>query len=469
MSGPTPPTEWPPLQPLSYAAPPPAFPVDALPDWLADFVKAESETTQTPLDLAGMLAIATISTAIQGKMSVHALNDWVEPICAYVAVAMDPAERKSSVFSTMTSPLRGFEDLINAQMADSIAHDAITLRNLTHSAENAAKEADKAQKTLDDSRNSGQAGPDTIAGHQGDLDSARNRFVEAQTALDAFRPRTECRLMLDDVTPEAAATRLVENRENASIMSPEGGIFEILGGRYSNSVNLDLFLKAHSGDSMRVDRQGRPSQTLKRPIMTVGLAVQPGVLTDLGQKSVMRNRGLIARFMYAVPPPAVGTRTTIVARMPAITSQTYAEAVMAMALDAYNHEQTVVVELTTEAHDALAAADAALEPRLGQDGDLHEMSDLAGKHIGAIVRLAAIIATARWRKIPPEIQVGDVEAALLFSPYLLAHARRQQAPPSPGDRGRRDVRDRRGRAFCAGDRRHEQPSGSFHGRGLGQR
>jgi hypothetical protein len=43
-----------------------------------------------------------------------------------------------------------------------------------------------------------------------------------------------------------------------AIISAEGGLFDILAGRYSNGVPaLDVWLKGHAGDPLRIDRKGR--------------------------------------------------------------------------------------------------------------------------------------------------------------------------------------------------------------------
>src|SRR5215213_2119641 len=53
---------WP--SPTPFGAPElPPFPVDALPDWLAAYVRAEAAATQVPPDLVAMLALAVLSTA----------------------------------------------------------------------------------------------------------------------------------------------------------------------------------------------------------------------------------------------------------------------------------------------------------------------------------------------------------------------------------------------------------------------
>ena len=87
------------------------------------------------------------------------------------------------------------------------------------------------------------------------------------------------RLVADDVTPEAAASLLAEQRGRLAIISAEGGIFDIIAGRYNGNVpNMDLWLKGHSGDMIRVDRKGRPPEYIPRPALTLGLMIQPEVL-----------------------------------------------------------------------------------------------------------------------------------------------------------------------------------------------
>ena len=58
--------EWEEPTPLRAAVDLPAFPVEALPDFLAAWVRAEATATQTPPDLAGMLVLAALATAAGG-------------------------------------------------------------------------------------------------------------------------------------------------------------------------------------------------------------------------------------------------------------------------------------------------------------------------------------------------------------------------------------------------------------------
>ena len=87
----------------------PAFPVEVLPGWLGEYVAAVATATQTPPDLAGMLALAVLATVAAGAVEVEPRPGWREPLCLFVAVGMDAGARKSSVFTALTRPVADFE------------------------------------------------------------------------------------------------------------------------------------------------------------------------------------------------------------------------------------------------------------------------------------------------------------------------------------------------------------------------
>ncbi len=103
----------------------------------------------------------------------------------------------------------------------------------------------------------------------------------------------------------------------------EGGAFETMAGRYSDVANIDVYLKAHAGEDVRVDRVGRPSVHLKRPALTLGLAVQPDVIRGLAGKPGFRGRGLLARFFFSMPSSLVGRRDVDPPAVPADVADLY--------------------------------------------------------------------------------------------------------------------------------------------------
>jgi replicative DNA helicase len=62
---------WEPPIPFGAAGEVPAFPVEVLPGWLSDYVAAVATATQTPPDLAGMLALAVLASVAAGAIEVE--------------------------------------------------------------------------------------------------------------------------------------------------------------------------------------------------------------------------------------------------------------------------------------------------------------------------------------------------------------------------------------------------------------
>src|SRR4029450_5760195 len=131
------------------------------------------------------------------------------------------------------------------------------------------------------------------------------------------------RLLADDISPERLATLLSEQGGRMSMFSPEGDLFDMMAGRYSGAVNLGIYLKAHSGDILRVDRVGRPPEFISEPALTIGLAVQPSVIESLASKPEFRGRGLLARFLYSMPESLLGRRESNPATVPGSVQATY--------------------------------------------------------------------------------------------------------------------------------------------------
>ena len=93
----------------------PDFPTYVLPDPLRNWAEAESYATQTPADLAGLLALAVCSAAIARRVVVVPRPGWREPVNMFVAVLLEPGNRKSAVFEHAMRPLRELEaELIEA-------------------------------------------------------------------------------------------------------------------------------------------------------------------------------------------------------------------------------------------------------------------------------------------------------------------------------------------------------------------
>jgi hypothetical protein len=264
----------------------PPFPLSALPKAIGDYVAALSESTQTPIDMAATAAIAILSVCMQGKFKIRAKPDWIEPVNIFVLNVMNPSERKSAVENAMIRPLNVYESERNTQNAAAIETSKMQKRIL-----------ERRQKVLEDQASKGKADAQAV-----------RRMAEEIAGYKEMKPM---KLYVDDITTEKLTSVLADNNGRAAILSTEGGIFDTLAGAYSKTVNIDVMLKGYSGDSIRVDRIGRNSESIMNPALTVLLMVQPSVLSGLMQNGVFRGRGLTARFLYCIRHLLWGNGNTV--------------------------------------------------------------------------------------------------------------------------------------------------------------
>jgi replicative DNA helicase len=401
---------WAPPSPLGVAGEVPRFPVDTLPSWLGDYVAAVATATQTPPDLAGMLALAVLATITAGAVEVQPRPGWREPLCLFIAVGMDAGTRKSSVFTALTRPVAEFEHQ-QATAALPAITETITLRRI---ADQAAAHAE-------------------AAASKAPIDQLEERQAEAiARAADAANLTVPPlpRWLVDDATPEALAG-LLATYGRIALLSPEGDVFDQMAGRYNQAAgpNLGVYLKGHAGDLLKVDRRGRPPEYVQTPCLTIGLTVQPEVLRGLDSRPGFRGRGLLARFLYSLPPSLVGHRQPGPPHVPEPVADRYTLELQALAASlatSTGNEGPALLALDREAAELLLAFERDLEPRLAADcGDLAYLAGWAAKLAGATCRLAALLHLAEhlregWAQ---PISRETFAAAIRLADYLIEHAR----------------------------------------------
>lgn len=202
----------------------------------------------------------------------------------------------------------------------------------------------------------------------------------------------------------------------------------MLSGTYSKNVNIDVMLKGYSGDCIRVDRIGRNSESIMNPALTVLLMAQPSVLSGLMQNDTFRGRGLTARFLYCMPASYVGRRKYRTQAIPPETYVAYERCVRNLLEDEYTEEPEIIT--LSEAADQLIEAFAEeLEPKLREE--YADIADWAGKLVGNILRIAALLCRASTHRsnefldVPEPLEVGGatMSAAIRIGRYFIDHAK----------------------------------------------
>ena len=392
-------TPWEPLVPFTrYDVP--SFPVDAFPGWLRNYVLELAESTQTPVDLASMLAMAVCATATAKKAVVTLNSDWSEPLNIYVVVALPPASRKSAVFQELLSPIITYEKKLVKDTAD--------VRAFARNEEKVLEQTVKSEQ--------GKAAKG--------VPGAKEKAYTASLELEKLDVPTVPRLVADDITAEKLVGLLVDQSEKIGIFSAEGGLFDILAGRYTeNKINLDIFLKGHAGDLMVVDRVSRKTESIENPTITIGLTVQPAIIRQLADVGIFRGRGLLARFLYALPVPNIGRRKINAKPVAEELRQAYQLNIKTMLGLADNDGEPHKLALDNDAKDIFDAFQEWLEPLLAEEGELGTMQDWSGKLAGVVARIAGILHMVEHKVCLSKIKSSTMRHAIMIGrEYLIPHA-----------------------------------------------
>ncbi|MER7843241.1 DUF3987 domain-containing protein [Kitasatospora sp. NPDC096077] len=381
----------------------PTFPVRALPGWVGAYVEAVAEFTQTPADMAATMSLAALATAAGGRVNVEIRPGWREQSNLYLVCAMPPASRKSDVFALLTGPVYRVEDELRAEARARII-EAETAKDAAL-AEVEALMA-KARKN-----------PDLDRAHLvAEISAAR------MLADEIVVPPSPRLTLSGDITPETVTHQLGVHRCLAAL-SPEGDLFDSIVGRYSSKPNLGVFLQAHKGERLQADRITREQPTVDKPALTIGVTPQPAVLQELGAAPGARDRGLLARFLYSLPPSNLGYRKIRTTPIPEPVATTYDVRLSALLRALTALDEPVTVKLTEAADLAVEKLQEKFEVQLRPDEPLAHIKDWAGKLVGHIARIAVLLHLADhvagdWRA---PVEASTVDRAAEIAEYYTAH------------------------------------------------
>jgi hypothetical protein len=358
--------------------------------------------------MAGAVFLGVLAAAAGGHAQVSVRPGWSEPVNLFTVAIAEPGTRKSAVFGALTEPLGDAEKQLTARDATERWETDVHLKVALQTADRLQREAANARATKADN-----------------ADDKLSEAMTARAAAEAFSVPVEPRLLADDATPEALVSLLADQGGRIAVFSAEGGVFDMLAGRYSRAPNLDPILKGHAGDRIRVDRKGRPTEYIDRPALTMCLTVQPRVIEEIGRTPVFVGRGLLARILYTVPRNRVGYRKVNATPVPDEVVNTYGDRVRTLVPQMHDWgAMPLVLQLSPGAAELFLAAERNLEPRLA--GDLRPVVEWASKAMGAAARVAGLLHLASYDSVNEAfrrpIAAETMQAALVILDYFTAHA-----------------------------------------------
>lgn len=390
------PMEFPPILPLKpEKSQLPAFPVECLPQTIRDYVQAVSVHSQTAVDMAAVIALGTLAVCTQGKFLVQGTPGYFEPLSLYVVVIASPGERKSGVMRDMTQVIYQYEQEFNEAREPAI-------RSCKQKREALQRKINGLERKLEQS-----------GGHELEME-----LQDLKNQLEDLPEVKPVRFFADDCSSEALTSLLANNNGRFAVISTEGGIFDIMAGRYNSKSNIDVWLKGHCGDAIRVDRLGREAEYIPHPALSAILTIQPSVLDDIMSNDAMNGRGLIARFLYSCPQSTIGRRVFAAPPIPAEISTAYQRRIYEL-MDIQTGDRPEILTLSAKATDIIS--DYFQEHERFLVGEGQAISDWASKYIGAVLRIAGLLHVAEDAE-QREISGETMRRAIRIGSYFLAHS-----------------------------------------------
>lgn len=380
----------------------PSWPIEMLPDWMAQHCIDVARRLQVPIDLNAQLAVGVLAALCMGRVKVQVTRTWTEPTNLYLVTSMASGSGKSPASKVMTAPLRQLEREMQEQTRASITD-----------AERRKKVATRRAKQLEEKAASGA------------IDVGE--FLAAAAAADAIEVPERPRLIIDDATPEALVKQLSKHHRLA-IVSTEAELFDIVQGIYagkSGKVNVNVYLKAWSGDDLTVDRKGgggteETEYVIREPLLTTSVTVQPSVLAELIGSTGLADRGLPARFMPSQPADLKGKRDHRMMMGDEAYSDEYDTTMLALGRRLSTWQMPAVLQYEPAAVERLTDWAQGIEERLDWLGDLADIAEWVSKIRGSVVRLSGILHMADGRPHTDRIDCATLERAIGVGHYWIA-------------------------------------------------
>lgn len=381
----------------------PVFPIDYMPVSIQPYLRALAESIQVPIDMVCCTALGLISLCNQDKYIVKVKNGWYEQINLYMLIIAAPSERKSPALSAQLKILNNYEMNYNNFYKLEFARTRTELKLLKGKRENLINKITK--------------------GKSKDYDTDQQELSYLDEEIATFKQKKELKLYHDNITPEELGNVMVNEEGCSAIVSAEGGIFDMLaGGMYSKNVNIDIFLKAFSGDDFRVDRVSRDSVIIRNPTLTMLLFVQPNVIENMMSNRKFKGRGLTSRFLYSMPKSLVGHRPFNTASVPESEKLKF-EALIKDLLDKdkpTENNERVTITLNSEARTVFEKYYLFVEKRL--NGDFEHIAEWAGKIAGTTARIAALLWCADNTNASDYVIDGEtMKRAVAIGKYFIEH------------------------------------------------
>lgn len=382
-----------------------AYPIHALPKIVAEAVIEVQQFVQAPMAMVACSAMATVSVACQARNDVERARGLTGPTGLYFLTVAESGERKSTLDGHFSKPIHEYEKKqaadAEAELKDyaaDLAHWAATKKGLEQAATRKAESSDKMQTDAKDLRQ-------------------RLRDHEQQKPALPVIPR----LIYRDATPEALLHGIAKEWPSVALMSSEGGI--VFGGhgmsKDSLTRNLATINELWDGKPIRTDRRAVDASHNAEGRMTVAIQVQPVIFGAFVHSSDQQARGsgFLARFLVACPESTQGKRLFMEAPEHWPMLEHYRARITELLSLPQQVDQGRVnpnlLHLSHEAKQVWIAFHDEIEVQLAEDGELHNVRDVASKIADNAARIAALFHVISG-------ETGNIEANVMANACRVA-------------------------------------------------
>ena len=308
------------------------FPIDRLPGAFRDMAWGIVHNQQCGVNLPSMAVLGALNAAVGNRYTVfNPIGIRSTPGNLFQIAVAKSGDGKSSVMTKAFRPIEEYQQAVLKNWREKIEPRARARKDLIQLEISQLKSERKARKgkSVEDE---GCEAADAVSSPPGE---------EAQESICVFAPETsgldqqaadendekslealhrrlrgvekdliEPRMIVDDCTPEKMASLLANSSFLVSATPEARKAINVLMGCYSSKNNDDpsddVFVKAFSGDPIRVDRQGSGSLEIQNPCISVFWMVQPGKVDKVLSAESLKDSGFLQRCLFGYSEGVTG-------------------------------------------------------------------------------------------------------------------------------------------------------------------
>jgi hypothetical protein len=364
-------------RPLYREVPPgEEFPVDALGELGAAAARNIQEATRAPLAICAQSVLAAMNLAVTPHVDVELPTGEVKPTSEFFATIASSGERKSAADSRAIVAFRKFED----DRQEAYRDELFAWRNAVEAWEKQRAEVLRVKKTKEEKRDALQA-----LGQKPEAPVSPMMLAGGDPTIEGL-----IRLFHEGGVPVAG------------MFTDEGGAF--IGGHAMNEeVRLHTaasLSKFWDGDVIRRVRGGEGYYAVRGRRLCVHILVQPEAAQQMFADPVLRDQGLLTRFLAVMPARAAGTRSyakvgdfSQISNFSQRVRELLAEPLPYADRDRFRDGlKPAVIKLSEEAGRLWENFYNHIEARIGPGGEFDEVAGLVNKAAEHATRLATTIA-----------------------------------------------------------------------------